>query len=66
MKVTDELYYNYFTMVSLINLLLAQTLAEARYDPLLRTTPELLISGSDDHMLFLWSSPSSSGPWVKF
>lgn len=44
----------------------AQTLAKARYDALLRTTPELLISGSDDHTLFLWSpfpssSPSSSG-----
>ena len=33
----------------------AQTLAKARYDALLRTTPELLISGSDDHTLFLWS-----------
>jgi ribosome assembly protein 4 len=44
----------------------AQTLAKARYDTLLRTTPELLISGSDDHTLFLWSpfptsSPSFSG-----
>jgi len=38
-----------------------QTLAKARYDALLRTTPELLISGSDDHTLFLWSPfPSSS------
>ena len=56
-KVTDELSYR----GSLINLLLAQTLAKARYDALLRTTPELLISGSDDHTLFLWSPfPSSS------
>ena len=39
----------------------AQALAKARYDTLLRTTPELLISGSDDHTLFLWSPfPSSS------
>jgi len=40
----------------------AQTLAEARYDALLRTTPELLISGSDDHTLFLWSPFPSSSP----
>ncbi|KAJ8518467.1 hypothetical protein ONZ45_g4460 [Pleurotus djamor] len=33
----------------------AQSLAKARYDALLNTTPELLISGSDDHTLFLWS-----------
>ncbi|KAG6856491.1 hypothetical protein H0H87_003959 [Tephrocybe sp. NHM501043] len=32
-----------------------QELAKARYDKLLATTPELLISGSDDHTLFLWS-----------
>ncbi|KAF8817093.1 WD40 repeat-like protein [Phlegmacium glaucopus] len=47
----------------IVHVLPAQTLAKARYDALLRTTPELLISGSDDHTLFLWSpsSPSSSG-----
>ena len=44
------------------NLFLAQTLAKARYDTLLRTTPELLISGSDDHTLFLWSPFPSSSP----
>ncbi|KAM6497323.1 WD40 repeat-like protein [Amanita muscaria] len=33
----------------------AQTLAKARYDDVLRSTPELLISGSDDHTLFLWA-----------
>jgi len=40
----------------------AQELAKGRYDTLLRTTPELLISGSDDHTLFLWSpfGPSAS------
>jgi ribosome assembly protein 4 len=37
----------------------AQQLALARYTKLLSTTSELLISGSDDHTLFLWSpSPS--------
>ncbi|KAF8954203.1 ribosome assembly protein [Flammula alnicola] len=36
--------------------------AQARYDALLRTTPELLISGSDDHTLFLWSLFPSSSP----
>ncbi|KAF8159918.1 WD40 repeat-like protein [Crassisporium funariophilum] len=40
----------------------AQTLAKARYESLLRTTPELLISGSDDHTLFLWSPFPSSSP----
>ncbi|KAG6826650.1 hypothetical protein H0H92_014977 [Tricholoma furcatifolium] len=40
----------------------AQELAKARYEKLLATTPELLISGSDDHTLFLWSpfGPSAS------
>ncbi|KDQ51089.1 hypothetical protein JAAARDRAFT_164179 [Jaapia argillacea MUCL 33604] len=33
----------------------AQTLALERYNTLLSSTPELLISGSDDHTLFLWS-----------
>ncbi|KAF8199065.1 ribosome assembly protein [Pholiota molesta] len=42
----------------------AQQLAQARYDALLRTTPELLISGSDDHTLFLWSPFPSSSPAV--
>lgn len=34
---------------------LAKRLAKARYDAVLRNTPELLISGSDDHTLFLWA-----------
>ena len=56
----------FITIYWLISPFPAQTLAKARYDTLLRTTPELLISGSDDHTLFLWSpfpssSPSSSG-----
>ena len=41
----------------------AQQLAQARYTTLLQNIPELLISGSDDHTLFLWSpfpSPSHS------
>ena len=33
----------------------AQQLAQARLDSLLKNTPELLITGSDDHTLFLWS-----------
>ncbi|KAF8625526.1 hypothetical protein AX17_006838 [Amanita inopinata Kibby_2008] len=33
----------------------AQKLAQARYEAILRNTPELLISGSDDHTLFLWA-----------
>ncbi|KAF8889288.1 WD-repeat protein [Infundibulicybe gibba] len=39
----------------------AQKLAHTRYTALLATTPELLISGSDDHTLFLWSPFSASG-----
>ena len=41
---------------------LAQKLAKTRYDTLVQTTPELVISGSDDHTLFLWSlfGPSPS------
>lgn len=37
----------------------AQALALKRYDALISHTPELLISGSDDHTLFLWSLFSS-------
>lgn len=57
--------YAYATFFSY--LYLAQTLAKARFDNLLRTTPELLISGSDDHTLFLWSpfASSSSRPSTK-
>ncbi|KAK2464037.1 hypothetical protein APHAL10511_003981 [Amanita phalloides] len=39
----------------------AQKLAKARYDAVLRNTPELLISGSDDHTLFLWA-PFGTAP----
>lgn len=40
----------------------AQSLALARYNKLVSTTGELMISGSDDHTLFLWSLfPSRSG-----
>ena len=58
MKVTHELSYHGSP-------LLAQTLAKARDEGPFRITPELLIFGSDDHTLFLWSrfpasSPSSS------
>ncbi|THU75133.1 hypothetical protein K435DRAFT_707618, partial [Dendrothele bispora CBS 962.96] len=39
----------------------AQQLAQKRYNALLSTAPELLITGSDDHALFLWSLfPSST------
>ncbi|KAL4066090.1 WD40-repeat-containing domain protein [Scleroderma citrinum] len=38
----------------------AQALALKRYDDLVSRTPELLISGSDDHTLFLWSLFQSS------
>ncbi|KAJ2917142.1 hypothetical protein MD484_g3320, partial [Candolleomyces efflorescens] len=40
----------------------AQAAAKARFDNILKTTPELLISGSDDHTLFLWSLFPSSSP----
>jgi ribosome assembly protein 4 len=39
---------------------LAQALALKRYTALVSRTPELLISGSDDHTLFLWSLFASS------
>ncbi|KAH8100742.1 WD-repeat protein [Phellopilus nigrolimitatus] len=40
----------------------AQSLALARYNAVLSTSPELLVSGSDDHTLFLWSLfPSRTG-----
>ena len=38
----------------------AQALALKRYTALVSRTPELLISGSDDHTLFLWSLFASS------
>jgi len=40
----------------------AQKLALVRYNALISTTPELLISGSDDHTLFLWSLFPTSVP----
>ncbi|KAJ7590513.1 WD-repeat protein [Mycena floridula] len=40
----------------------AQQLALKRYTALLVSTPELLISGSDDHTLFLWSVFPTSVP----
>ena len=49
----------------------AQEMAQKRYDAVLSTTPELLLSGSDDHTLFLWSlsdlgnSHTSSSPKPK-
>ncbi|KAJ7512672.1 WD-repeat protein [Mycena galericulata] len=50
----------------------AQKLALERYTAVLNTTPELLISGSDDHTLFLWSpfptgntAVTSAGPTTK-
>lgn len=43
-------------------MLSAQAMALARYNAVLSTTPELLISGSDDQTLFLWSLfPSRTG-----
>ena len=43
--------------------ILAQEMSQARYDGILKTAPELLISGSDDQTLFLWSVfPSHSSP----
>jgi len=37
-------------------------MALSRYNAVLATTPELLVSGSDDHTLFLWSLfPSRTG-----
>ncbi|KAK7027320.1 ribosome assembly [Paramarasmius palmivorus] len=40
----------------------AKELALKRYTSVLSTTPELLITGSDDHTLFLWSLFPSSIP----
>ena len=37
-------------------------MAKDRFDNLLKSTPELLISGSDDHTLFLWSVFPSASP----
>jgi len=40
----------------------AQSRALARYKKIVSSTPELMISGSDDHTLFLWSLfPSCTG-----
>jgi ribosome assembly protein 4 len=36
-------------------------MALARYTAVLANTPELLISGSDDHTLFLWSPTTGAG-----
>lgn len=40
---------------------LAQQWAQERFDKLLSSTPELLISGADDHTLVLWSVFGRSG-----
>ena len=45
-----------------MSFLAAQQLAKTRYDALVKTTPELLISGSDDHTLFLWSPLAAKKP----
>lgn len=62
-------YFIFFLVLFLTNdfVYTAQILAKARFDNLLRNTPELLISGSDDHTLFLWSpfASSSSRPSTK-
>ncbi|TFK32100.1 WD-repeat protein [Crucibulum laeve] len=39
----------------------AQKLAQARYDAILNSTSEILISGSDDHTLFMWAPFPSKG-----
>ncbi|EIN09488.1 WD40 repeat-like protein [Punctularia strigosozonata HHB-11173 SS5] len=39
----------------------AQSLSKARYDALATSVPELLISGSDDQTLYLWSLFPASG-----
>ena len=44
-----------FPYITPLTLSLAKRLAKVRYDAVLRNTPELLISGSDDHTLFLWA-----------
>lgn len=36
-------------------------MSQERFDKLLNSTPELLITGSDDHTLFLWSVFDRSG-----
>jgi ribosome assembly protein 4 len=40
----------------------AQSLALARYEKFRATQPELLITGSDDHTLFLWSPTATDNP----
>ncbi|SCV71944.1 BQ2448_4638 [Microbotryum intermedium] len=40
----------------------AQALALARYQKFTSTQPELMITGSDDHTLFLWSPLASDNP----
>ncbi|KDE08903.1 hypothetical protein MVLG_00998 [Microbotryum lychnidis-dioicae p1A1 Lamole] len=40
----------------------AQALALARYQKFISTQPELMITGSDDHTLFLWSPLASDNP----
>jgi ribosome assembly protein 4 len=43
----------------------AQESAQKRYAALLAAGPELLITGSDDHTLFLWSPQESSKPLAR-
>lgn len=40
----------------------AQSAAKERYDSLVKRAPELIISGSDDHTLYLWSPLNAQNP----
>lgn len=43
----------------MLSVLTALQVAQQRYDAVLRGQPERLVSGSDDHTMFLWT-PSTS------
>lgn len=51
-----------FLLIILSSSHTAQSLALARYKKFTATTPELMITGSDDHTLFLWSPLASENP----
>jgi ribosome assembly protein 4 len=65
LKVSDSPSLTSFYLHSLIIVSLAKEWAQKRYSALVASGPEILISGSDDHTLFLWSPSSSSKPLAR-
>lgn len=61
-KVRLSLYDFYVLIYWLSPKRTAQALALKKYNTFLASQPELVITGSDDHTLFLWSPTAAENP----